>query len=122
MRGAAGGGDCRRRLGNPGATANAAFQPATFPQGIISSHYGGAADGKCLGQGPFRRQPDTGMNSALPDGVHEPASQLLLKWTGTGGPDSEVRYQFLNIHISPILMQVALFFKSTLSKTERHGK
>ena len=46
----------------------------------------------------------------------------MLKRTGAGGPDSEVGYQFLGIHSSPILMEVALFFKSTLRKTERNGK
>ncbi len=46
----------------------------------------------------------------------------MLKRTGAGGPDSEVRYQFLGIHSSPILIEVALFFKSTLRKTERNGK
>src|SRR5262245_2869798 len=102
MRGAAGGGDYRRSLANPGAAAGAAFQPAAFPQGIIRSHHGGATDGERLRQGPFGRQPDTGVDCAFPYGVHEPASQLLLKWTGAGGPDSEMGYKFLGIHSSPI--------------------
>jgi hypothetical protein len=62
------------------------------------------------------------MNRALPYGIHEPASQLLLERTEADRPDSEVEYQFVGIHSSPILIEVALFFKSTLGKTERNGK
>jgi hypothetical protein len=41
----------------------------------------------------------------------------MLKRTGPGRPRSELGYQFLGFHNSPILIEVALFFKSTLRQT-----
>ena len=63
------------------------------------------------------------MDRALPYGVDQPASQLMLQRTGAGW--ARLRgavFRFLRIHSSPILMEVALFFKSTLRQTERNGK
>ncbi len=57
------------------------------------------------------------MDSTLPNSFHEPSGQLLQKRTGALGPNSEMRNQFLGGHSNPILMEVALFFKSNLRQT-----